>query len=205
MSDLAPNPATSPGSSMERRRTRRWATRLIVVLVVSLLTVGALAIAIPWVSYRFDHVVLSEAAVKGTVTKIGGRIEGRIKSIEVEPGQRIAKGEVLLRLEDRHLQAALDRARAEEQSATKELQSEKMGIEQTRRRLTWEIDRLNGMRKKAVGELDAQKSSLEKLQKGYERIVTLLKTGAAASIEMDRITGDRDRAQGLVGAATGGT
>jgi len=173
------------------------------MLVVSLLTVGALAIAIPWVSYRLGYVVLSEAAVKGTVTKIGGRIEGRIKSIEVQPGQRITKGEVLLRLEDRHLQAALDRARAEEQSATRELQSEKMGIEQSRRRLKWEIDRINGARKKATGELEAQKSSLEKLQKGYDRIATLIKTGAAASVEMDRITGDRDRAQGLVEAATG--
>jgi membrane fusion protein (multidrug efflux system) len=178
-------------------------TRVSVIGFVSLLTVGAFAIAIPWLSYRYRHVVLSEAAIKGTVTKIGGRIEGRIKSIEVQPGQQVAKGDILLRLEDRHLQAALERARAELQSATNELASEKMGIEQTRRRLSWEIERLNGARKKATGELEAQRSSLAKLQKQYERIAALIKTGAAASIEMDRITGDRDRAQGLVEAATG--
>jgi membrane fusion protein (multidrug efflux system) len=178
-------------------------TRISVFGVVGLLTIGAFAIAIPWCSYRDGHVVLSEAAIKGTVTRIGGRIDGRIKSIEVFPGQRVSQGEVLLRLEDRHLQAALDRARAELQSATKELQSEKMGIEQTRRRLTLEIDRLNGTRKKAAGELEAQKSNLVRLQKQYERTVSLTKTGAAAASEMDRITGDRDRAQALVDAATG--
>jgi multidrug resistance efflux pump len=101
------------------------------------------------------------------------------------------------------LQAALDHARAELKSATNELESEKMGIERSRRRLSLEVERLNGARKKAVGEREAQKSSLARLQKEYERTAALIKTGAAAVSELDRTAGDRDRAQGLVDAATG--
>ncbi len=199
-------PSTKPAASNQTpapRRRSRLVTRIGVVGVVGLLTIGAFAIAIPWCSYRYRHVVLSEAVIKGTITKIGGRIEGRIKSIEAVSGQRVSKGEVLLRLEDRHLQAALDHARAELKSAIKELESEKMGIEQSRRRLSFEVERLNGARKKAAGELEAQKSSLARLQKEYERTAALTKTGTAAVSELDRIAGDRDRAQGLVDAATG--
>jgi multidrug resistance efflux pump len=150
-----------------------------------------------------DHVILSEAAIKGKITKIGGRIEGRIKSIEVDAGQRVSKGDVLLRMEDRHTQASLARARAELVSATKELESEKMGIEQSRRKLTLEIERVDGGRKKAKGDLDARKGDLEKSQKNFDRFTMLTNSGAVSAIEMDRVAGDRDRALGMFNAANG--
>ena len=187
----------------DRERSAGVPTRITVIVMVILFTVAALAVGIPWCFYRCQHVVLGEATIKGVVTKVGARIEGRIKGIEVEAGQPVSKGQVLLRLEDSHLVAALERARAELESATKELESEKMGIEQTGRRLSLELQRVNGVRKKATGELEATKGTLVSLQKQFDRVTTLLKSGAAATSEMDRITGDRDKAQGLLDAANG--
>ena len=198
-----PDNNTSAPSAAKPKRAPGAVTRVIVISLVILITLAALVIGIPWGHYRFQHVVLSEAIVKGTVTRLGTRIEGRVKNIEVEVGQRVSKGDVLLRMEDRHLQAALDRARAELQSAMKDLDSEKMGIEQARRRLTLELERVNGGRKKASGELEAANSNLSKLEKQYDRFTTVLKTGGISANEMDRVTGDRDRAQGMVNAANG--
>jgi membrane fusion protein (multidrug efflux system) len=178
-------------------------TRWCVTALVLLLTVAALAVGIPWGRYRYNHIVVSEAVVKGTVTKIGARIEGRVKSIEVEAGQRVSKGEVLLRLEDTHLRAALERTRGELECATRDYSSEKMGIEQSRRKLSLESERANALRSKAGGELDAQKSTLAKLENDYNRYTDLLKKGAASVAEMDKVTGDRDKARGLVDAASG--
>ena len=186
-----------------RERSAGVPTRITVIVMVILFTVAALAVGIPWCFYRCQHVVLGEATIKGVVTKVGARIEGRIKSIEVQAGHRVSKGQILLRLEDSHLVAALERARAELESATKELESEKMGIEQTGRRLSLELQRVNGVRKKATGELEATKGTLVSLQKQFDRVATLLKSGAAATSEMDRMTGDRDKAQGLLDAASG--
>ena len=186
-----------------RERSPSVSTRITVIAMVILVTIAAVAIGIPWCYYRCQHVVLGEATIKGLVTKIGARIEGRIKSIEVEAGQPVSKGQVLLRLEDSHLVAALERARAELESSTKELESEKMGIEQTGRRLSLELQRVNGVRKKATGELEATKGTLASLQKQFDRVTILLKSGAAATSEMDRMTGDRDKAQGLLDAANG--
>jgi membrane fusion protein, multidrug efflux system len=203
MSNPDPISAAAPRAVARPGPSSRIVTRILVTGTVGLLTVAAVAIGIRWGCYRYHHVVLREATVKGRVTKIGARIENRIKSVEVEVGQRVAQGEILLRMEDSHLQAALERARAELQSATRDFESDKMGVEQTRRRLSLEIDRANGVRKKTSGELEAAKGSLTSLQKQYERVATLLKSGAAASSEMDRIMGDRDRAQGLVNARSG--
>src|SRR5438046_2791223 len=178
-------------------------TRIFVSAIVVLLTLAAIGIAIPWAAYRCRHIVIGEATIKGKVTKIGARIEGRVRSIDVEVGQRICKGQVLLRLEDTHLQAALDRARAELQSATKGLESEKSGIEQTRKRLTLEIQRVQGVTNKAAGELKAEQSDLITFEKQYQAVAELLKTGAAARLEMDRITGARDHARAAVEAKLG--
>ena len=201
------NPATTPGSAPAQPTpppsTPKVSTRTIVTVVVILITIAALAIAIPWVNYRFNNVVLREAAVRGSVTKIGGRIDGRILSVDVQPGQTVTKGQVLLRMEDTHLQAALARARGELESATRELQSEKMGITQSRRRFNLEIDRAKAGIKKSKADLEGQKSVLVKLEKQFDRTSSLVKSGAAATAELDKITGDRDRALAQVAAAAG--
>ena len=201
MSDPVIQPTPLP--AVKSKESSRVLTRISVIGAVGLVSVAALAIGARWGYYRYQHVVLGEAAIKGTITKIGARIDGRIQAIEVDIGQQVTKGQILLRLEDRHLQAALDRSNAELKSATEDLETEKMAIEQMRRRLTLEIERLNGIRKKVQGELEAQQSSLVRLQKQYDRIGTLLRSGAASVAEMDKVIGERDRAQGNVNAALG--
>lgn len=201
MSETAANSETA--STVKAKESSRAFTRVGVIGVVVLVTLTAMAIGARWVYYRYQHVVLGEATIKGTITKVGARIDGRVQTIEVELGQIVTRGQVLLRLEDRHLQAALDRAQAELVSANLDLETEKMAIEQLRRRLTLEVERLNGQRKKAKGELEAQQSSLARLEKQFDRISMLLTKGAAATNELDKVTGDRDRAQGFVNAATG--
>ena len=177
--------------------------RVFVVTLVVLLSLAIVGIAIPWAAYRFKHIVVSQAVVKGAVTRVGSRIEGRIKSIEVQAGQHVSKGQVLLRLDDGHFLAEVERARAQLQSATGDLGSEKLGIEQARRRLTLEIKRVQGVRTAAAGALQAEKRNLERLQTQYERIAKVITNGAAAPSAMDRAAGDRDRSQALIQSAQG--
>src|SRR2546423_10463965 len=120
--------------------------RILVTTVVILLSLAALAVTIPWAAYRYKNVVIGEATIKGTVTRIGARLEGRIKSIEVEIGQHVSKGQILVRLDDSHFLAELERTRAQLQSATSDLESEKMAIKQASRRLTIEIEKAKGNR-----------------------------------------------------------
>src|SRR6188768_915013 len=108
------NNQTTEGTSSStaaKPATKLPVVRITVVCLVLLLTLAAFAVGVPWARYRFNNIVLREAAVRGSVTKIGSRIDGRIKSVEVEPGERVTKGQVLLRMEDTHLEAGLKRAR----------------------------------------------------------------------------------------------
>ena len=59
--------------------------------------------------------VLATGAVKaqvGAQVKVGPRVSGRLEHLAVKVGDHVAKGQVLARIEQRDLQAAVDRARA---------------------------------------------------------------------------------------------
>lgn len=193
----APQPAAKP------KAESKVVTRTIVVLSVLAVTAAAVFYGYRWIQYRWGHVVLAEASVKGTLTRVGARLDGRILSIEAEVGQQVAKGDVLLRMDDRHLRASLERARAELLVAERELESERMGIEQTRRRIAIDIERTKASVQKAKGELEADRSRLRRLEKDFERIASLKEQGAESQSSLDRITGDRDYALGLYNAGVG--
>lgn len=194
--------AASPASPSAKPESK-IATRIVVVLGVLAVTLAIVFYGYRWVQYRWSHVVLAEACVKGTLTRIGARLDGRILSIEAEVGQQVSKGDVLLRMDDRHLRAALERARAELLVAERELETERMGIEQIRRRINIDIERTKASVSKAKGELEADRSRLRRSEKDYERIASLKLQGAESQSALDRITGDRDYALGLYNAGMG--
>src|SRR5262245_16234153 len=107
MNDTTAEPAAANPVAAKPALSSRQVTRGVIVGGAIFLGVAALCVAVPWCYYRCHHVVLGKASVKGTITKIGARVDGRIKTVQAEIGQHVSKGQVLLQLEDRHFQAAL--------------------------------------------------------------------------------------------------
>lgn len=177
--------------------------RLVVLIGVVFATVGILLVAETWLVYRAEHTVVSNAMVRGRVHKIGARIDGQVKSVEVQPGQRVAKGAILLRLEDGYLRASLQEAQSALVSQQKRYEAEKLGIEHDRIRLPLEVDRCESACRAAAGDLDAAGSNLEKLEREFVRIQALVKSGIASASDLDRSQGERDSARAMVKVAQG--
>jgi membrane fusion protein (multidrug efflux system) len=196
--------ASAPQAAASPKKAGPMVTRILVTTVVVLISLAAIGISIPWVAYRCRNVVVGEAVIKGTVTRIGSRIEGRIKSIEAEIGQHVSEGQILIRLDESHFKAELERAQAQLKSVTSDLESEKLAIDQARRRLRLEISRVDGMRRAAQGQIDAEQSNLQKFEEAYTAAVQLLASGAAARIELTRAAGDRDRSKAMLDVAKSG-
>ena len=82
---LRPGPAKQRIAPARSRHLRR-PILVVLVLVVGLLLARTV---FEWIHYRCTHIVSHDARIKGIVTELGTRIVGRIRTIEVEPGQRI--------------------------------------------------------------------------------------------------------------------
>src|ERR1044071_2236965 len=104
------------GSSLERGRAA--VARVLVVVGVGIATFVLALSGTSWILYRAGHTVISNAAARGRVHRVGARIDGQVKSVEVQPNQRVSKGDVLIHLEADHLQAALREAQSDFEAAS---------------------------------------------------------------------------------------
>jgi membrane fusion protein (multidrug efflux system) len=170
--------------------------------MVLLLSLVVIVVVSRWVVYRYNHIVCSDASVKGLLTKVGARIDGQVIAIEVEPSQRIAKGAVLGRLEDRHLRASVDRARSELQRASHEWEAERLAIEHERRRLTVRESRAQAELKAEEGSVAAAKSNVERWDKDHQRTSSLMSDGLIAPSDLDHVSAALSNAQASLTAET---
>jgi membrane fusion protein, multidrug efflux system len=195
------SPAIS--SPVEKPRRKSGITRMVVVGLVAMATVIALIVGGSWSFYRYHHTVISNATVKGRVHRVGARIDGQVKAVEVQSGQRVVKDEVLFRLADDHYQAAWRQAQSELQSATKRFEAEKLAIEHDRRRLAVEVERCESVCNATAGEAEAAASTQDKWEREFNRVTSLIASGVASASEMDRARAERDNSRALVKAANG--
>lgn len=71
---------------------------LLVVAALLLVTWGA-----DWIYYRWTHVYLDDARVDGEVITISSRVSGWITELPVIEGDRVKKGQLLARIDDRDM------------------------------------------------------------------------------------------------------
>jgi len=173
-------------------------SRVFVLGVVAMLTIAVLIVGGSWLTYRYRHLVLRDATIKGRVARIGARIDAQVAEITAQPGQRVSKGEVVIRLEDQHLQAAVRRAQSALESVRKRHQTERLAVDQERRRLELELERCQNVHRSASGELEATTSTHQKLDKEHVRVSSLVASGAVSASEMDQVQGDRDNARARI-------
>jgi membrane fusion protein (multidrug efflux system) len=175
----------------------------LILLFIFLMTVAMVSVGAAWFLYRAGHTVIRDATVKGRVHRIGARIDGQVKSMEVQPGQRVAKGDTLFHLEDEHLQAALRTAMAELNVVSNRYAAERLNVEYERRRLPLELERCESARRAATGEVEAAASHQDQLQREFERVRSLVKAEISSTSELDRLQSERDNARALLKAARG--
>ena len=122
---------TAAPSPVRHHRVWRSARRGLVPMLL-------LGIAIPafiWMRYHSQYVTSNNAAVRGHLAEIGSRFTGQVTKVEVDVGDKVIAGQVLVRLEDRHLRAEVDEARAQVEGLERTIEVEQMDIAHERRRL----------------------------------------------------------------------
>jgi len=141
---------------------------------------AALVVLIPlvlWAGYRLTHVISRTAQVKGYITNVGAQLDGVVKSVEVENGQRVRAGQIIARFEDVQLQANLLRAQSRLTKARRELEVERMAIEQEARRLSGQVAQALARSDAASSQVEAAQSQADDARGKLELRKTLAKGG----------------------------
>lgn len=151
-------------------RSRRWLRWAASVAVLTLLV----APLVVWWQYQSAYVTSRHAVVRGDLAEIGTRIEGVLAQRLVEVGQRVKAGQVLGRLQDRHLRADVLQAQARLGVLHRELAAEERDIAHQRRLLGNERDRAAAKWEEARADVDAARAQAEQAAAHHEARLALL-------------------------------
>jgi membrane fusion protein, multidrug efflux system len=113
-------PDTTPDEPAKPKSRRRF----IIIGVVALIVVGALLFW--WHSTFYEDT--DDAQVNGHLIQISSRIAGQVIKVNVEENQSVKKGDVLVEVDPKDFQVAVDQAEANLQSAEANYEGAKVNV-----------------------------------------------------------------------------
>lgn len=134
------------------------------------------------------------AMVRGHLAELGTRLSGVLASIEVVEGERVVKGQVLARLEDRHIRSKAKEVRAEIEGLEQELEVEQLAIIHKQRSLDNKLLEAVANQKAAGAEVIAAKTRADNARQSHEMRKSLLDSNAI-SREVVRDAGTKRRTE----------
>lgn len=114
------------------------------------------------------HVVVSGRVSPPARVSVASQLSGTVEAVLLDEGERVAPGQVLVRLESSTQQADLERARA--------------GVLQARARLTQLLEVSAPQRAQAVRQAEVER---EQAQKAFDRAQALFEAGAVTRTQLD--------------------
>ena len=121
MADEKPEQNSTPDPQPAKPKSRR---RFIVIGVIALLVVGALLFW--WHSTYYEDT--DDAQVNGHLIQISSRIAGQAITVNVDENQAVKKGDVLVELDPKDFQVAVQQAEANLQSAEASYEAAKVNV-----------------------------------------------------------------------------
>ena len=175
---LGASPVVSPARNRMRRAwvLTRWA--LIVAGIVAVIVSASM-----WVGYRSRYVTSNNAAVKGHVAEIGARLRGVVRQVEVDVGDQVQEGQVLVRMEDRHLAAEVQEARAEIAKLEREIEIERLDIDHSRREVDQQTRGAEAKVAAMKAQTDAASARADDARQEFELRETLFERDGVVSSE----------------------
>jgi membrane fusion protein (multidrug efflux system) len=109
--------APPPRGPIQRLRAMSRGRRMIVLLVLAVVLFGGGIAGIVYYRYAVTHISTDDAFLQAHIARVSARVNGSVKEVLVDDNQRVARGDVLVRLDPSDFQTALEASRAELEAA----------------------------------------------------------------------------------------
>jgi membrane fusion protein, multidrug efflux system len=182
-----PEPDRRPAEDPQPQARRRRRRLVIAAIVGAVLLLAASVLGWYWYTTWRWLESTDDAYTQADNTAIVPRVSGYISDLLVTDNQRVKAGEVLLRIDPRDYQAAVDQA-----------QSDVLAAEANLRSLDAQISQQQATIEQARADVASAESDLTFAQQEYARYTTLAKAGAGTVQRAQQAATDlRDKAAAL--------
>jgi len=188
MSTPAPS-STPPAAVPARQRPLRRA--LLAAGICALLAGATYALQTGWHRYG-DTERTDNAYVKGDLTYVATKVSGYVTRVDTENNQRVAPGQVLVQIDPRDYQAAVDEARAAVARATADLaqMTAQVALQRTKIQV-------------AAVATTAARASDQRATADFQRAQRLVDQGGVSRLEFDRARNEQSSRLAELASAQG--
>ena len=178
--------------------------RILALVAVAALLLGALGYGAYLLHYWRTHVSTDDAYVTAHLAPVSARIPGTVAGVRVNDNQDVKAGDILVRLDPKDYEVALEQARAAADSAKADLENALVNVpltDETTRSLVQQAEAAEAAAKEAsqvaMHDLEERRGQL-KAKEAAEAAAKATVRMAEADLERARL--DRDRMKELVEA-----
>jgi multidrug resistance efflux pump len=166
-----------------RGMSRRRAALLLAVVVG--VVIGVI-FGMGWLHYYFTHASTDDARVKGDLIAMSPTVQGKIRLLPIQEGDRVQKGQLIAQLREEDYQAQVDVAAGVVQTIEGELKEAEAELALMREKTHKEVAEATAALCAAQARQDEAEANLRQASLDYERIRKLHRSKTVSSSEMDR-------------------
>jgi membrane fusion protein (multidrug efflux system) len=170
------------GAGFGRMSLKRGALLLTVAIGV---VVGVI-FGIGWLHYYFTHASTDDARVKGDLITVSPTVQGKIRLIPIQEGDRVEKGQLIAQLREEDYQAQVDVAAGVVQTIEAELKEAQAELKLEREKTQKEVAEATAALCAAQARQDEAEASLRQASLDFDRMKKLHRSKTVSSSEMDR-------------------
>jgi membrane fusion protein (multidrug efflux system) len=170
------------GAGFGRMSLKRGALLLTVAIGV---VVGVI-FGIGWLHYYFTHASTDDARVKGDLIAVSPTVQGKIRLIPIQEGDRVEKGQLIAQLREEDYQAQVDVAAGVVQTIEAELKEAQAELKLEREKTQKEVAEATAALCAAQARQDEAEASLRQASLDFDRMKKLHRSKTVSSSEMDR-------------------
>ncbi|HEY3930262.1 MAG TPA: HlyD family secretion protein [Candidatus Koribacter sp.] len=170
----------------ERKRTffqQHPAARWILLLVLIIIVVGGIFV---WRYYSVREST-DDAEIDGHLTPLSGRVSGTVIQVNVDDNQQVKLGDILVQLDPKDYQVALEHARADLQDAIATEQGARTSIPITTISTGGSLDTARANLAAARKDVDAANARVQEAQANYDKVAKDLER-AQTLVQKDEIS-----------------
>ena len=162
----------------------------VLPIILGIILIGGIIFGVKEYIYFSKHVDTDDAQIDGDISPVVARVGGYVDSIMFEENTHVAKGQLLVKIDDRDYRVKLEQAQAAQVGA-----SANIGVGES------QISTTAANSSSAKAEVTSAGARLDKVKKDYARYANLVQDGSVTRQQFDQAKADLEVAQANYDAA----
>ena len=187
-------PVEPAAATASPRRSYRIPPKLLGAVLAAAALVVMFA-AGRWLHYYFTHASTDDARIKGDLIVVSPTVQGKIRLLAVDDGDRVEKGQLIAQLREEDYQAQVDVAAGVCQAVEAELNLAKADLALVSEKTQKEIERAAAKVNASKARLNEAKANLYLAGLNFHRTEKLFQSKTVSPSEMDKLRAAYDLAQ----------